>query len=130
MDYSKMSDFEINKLVATTTGAKVRESFAFVNTGEDISGHYQEKVLVREITNNPTHWKCYDPCNNASDAWPIIVSKRISINPVLHTKWMAEDYLEEISHIDTNPLRAAMIVFLIMQESANVPANTAGPDIR
>lgn len=29
-----------------------------------------------------------------------------------------------------NAIRAAMIVFLMMQESANVPANSTGSDLR
>ena len=32
--------------------------------------------------------------------------------------------------MEANPLRAAMIVFLMMQESANVPANSTGSDLR
>lgn len=40
-------------------------------------------------------------------------------------KYCPDDY----SH-DDNPLRAAMIVFLMMQESANVPANSTGSDLR
>lgn len=132
MDYSKMSDFEINKLVAVATGARVTESVGFVNTGENISGHYQEPVLLREVTNNRRHWKQYDPCNNAADAWPIIAENKISIMWMTEEKqwcawangelqegcWEWKYCPDDYSH-DDNPLRAAMIVFLMMQESSN-----------
>lgn len=60
---------------------------------------------------------CFDYCNNPADAWPIIVENRIRVNPVLYTKWMAEDYLEAVSSTHENPLRCAMVVFLMMKES-------------
>lgn len=90
-DYSKMSDFEINCRVHSE---------------------------VMEISGLDS-FKAKDYCNNPSDAWPIIVEERIRLNPILYTKWIAEDYLEDFSFTDTNPLRAAMIVFLMMQESKN-----------
>ena len=90
-DYASMSDFEINCRVH----AEVME----------ISGldSFKEK----------------DYCNNPADAWPIIAENRIRVNPVLYTKWMAEDYLEDISHAGENPLRCAMVVFLMMKEQEN-----------
>ena len=59
-----------------------------------------------------------DYCNNPSDAWPIIVENRISINNYEEDHWEADhtDYIDSVYHI--NPLRAAMIVFLKMQEAA------------
>lgn len=127
MDYSKLSDFEINKMVAVATGARVTESVGFVNTGEDISGHYQEPALLREVTNNRRHWKRYDPCNNPADTWPIIVDKKICIAfDVFHEPqdlggWVASPAYGWASERvrDVNPLRAAMIVFLMMQEGPN-----------
>ncbi|EIZ8938071.1 DUF2591 family protein [Salmonella enterica] len=129
MDYSKLSDFEINKLVAVATGSRVTESVGFVNTGEDISGHYQEPVLLREVTNNRRHWKRYDPCNNPADAWPIITRSLIALRPVEKYvgghRWFASkgDGEDEMRHADDNPLRAAMCLFLMMKESANVQDN-------
>ncbi|WP_444655061.1 phage protein NinX family protein [Citrobacter portucalensis] len=40
------------------------------------------------------------------------------------------DYDPDHHQDNINPLRAAMIVFLMMQDSANVPANSTGSDIR
>lgn len=94
-DYSKMSDFEINCEVAK-------------------ANKWSSKSFVHEI-----HSGKWNPCQNTADAWPIIVEERIRLNPILYTKWIAEDYLEDFSFTDINPLRAAMIVFLMMQESKN-----------
>ncbi|EGT4286554.1 protein ninX [Cronobacter sakazakii] len=119
MDYSKLSDFEINKLVAEATGTKVEETYQFVNGGEDISDHMSGIVLMRKITSNRKHWKLYDPCNNPSDAWPIIVKNRISIINLDENEWGARGVADRNSKraIHENSLRAAMIVFLMMQES-------------
>lgn len=106
MDYSKLSDFEINCEVSK---------------------------LTRDNANNPDsgYLVINDYCNNPADAWPIIVDNLLRMTPVVHhgsVSWIAcrGDY--GVSH--EKPLRAAMIVFLKMQESANVQANPARPDIR
>lgn len=128
MDYSQLSDFEINKLVAEATSTQVEETYQFVNGGENISDHMSGIVLMRKITSNRKHWKLYDPCNNPADAWPIIAENKIS------TMWMtsekewcawAKGDLEEGTWDWKNvpdyyfncesQLRAAMIVFLMMQ---------------
>ncbi|UIW10239.1 protein of unknown function DUF2591 [Flyfo siphovirus Tbat1_6] len=104
-DYSKMSDFEINKRV-----------FSLVMNGRDW---------------NRQGSGVFDFCNNPADAWPIIVDNKISIVS-LDNKWIAAPvdtvidgitgdsdvcfYASSDSVFDTNPLRAAMIVFLVMQE--------------
>ncbi|EOG6122417.1 phage protein NinX family protein [Cronobacter sakazakii] len=125
MDYSKLSDFEINKLVAEATGTKVEETYQFVNGGEDISDHMSGIVLMRKITSNRKHWKLYDPCNNPADAWPIIVENLIALRPVaLHVgghRWFATKGEGDfgMKYADDNPLRAAMVVFLMMQEQEN-----------
>ena len=59
----------------------------------------------------------YDYCNNPSDAWPIIIENRITLTPYDNEKdgWFATtDTSFFVDHM--NPLRAAMIVFLIMNE--------------
>lgn len=106
MDYSKLSDFEINCEVSK---------------------------LTRDNANNPDsgYLVINDYCNNPADAWPIIVDNLLRMTPVVHhgsVSWIVcrGDY--GVSH--ENPLRAAMIVFLMTQESANVQANPARPDIR
>ncbi|WP_249743798.1 phage protein NinX family protein [Citrobacter portucalensis] len=75
-----------------------------------------------------------DYCNKPSDAWPIITSNRIALSPLFGGEWRAsvDDECGFISYTCSteNPLRAAMTVFLMAQESANVPANSTGSDIR
>ena len=93
-DYAIMSDFEINSAV----------SMALLDKSAHPSARY---------------FAVGDYCNNPADAWPVIVESRISIKAVLYSQWMAEDYLEEISSLSQNPLRCAMIVFLMMKENEN-----------
>ena len=110
-DYSKLSDFEINKCVA-----KIHGGFA----------------LTLAVHNEPPSGKSFDPgrfdpCNNPADAWPIIVANNIDIiqdngqGCALATNSAIQMFLGDDVHIsqDENPLRTAMIVFLMMQESKN-----------
>ncbi|WP_186378111.1 phage protein NinX family protein [Yersinia rochesterensis] len=94
-DYSAMSDEDINKLVA---------------------GHisFADKVMVGTGQ--------IDYCNNPADAWPIIFRERITLTPkVMGYEWDAispvilNDDIEHL-HTDKNPIRAGMIVFLMMKD--------------
>jgi len=64
------------------------------------------------------HCKMFNPCNNPADAWPIIVENKISLFAIRYTEsmWQAEHPITGIFKHE-NPLRAAMIVFLMMQEA-------------
>ena len=117
-DYSKMSDFEINGLIAKHT-QKVGDftqsrGLTFIHEcGKPVSG-FGALCLG---------WKEFDPCNNPADAWQIIVKNHISIcSYVIHNHGMVRreyweaDVFTEHKCTDKNPLRAAMIVFLMMQE--------------
>lgn len=111
-DYSKLSDFEINKCVA-----KIHGGFA----------------LTLAVHNEPPSGKSFDPgrfdpCNNPADAWPIIVENSISIindkdcfpRATNDSFLFINDQFDDCIHwCDRNPLKAAMIVFLMMQESKN-----------
>lgn len=112
-DYSKLSDFEINKLVAISTGHKQFSSLGWQGLQD---GDFNA-VMVR----GPMKIGGFDPCNNPEDAWPIIVENKIAIYPnnKSASSWMARASFSEISisHWNENPLRAAMIVFLMMQEN-------------
>ena len=100
-DYSKMSDFEINKAVSTALGI-------------DVSGATEE--------NNIMYGYVPDICNNPSDAWPVILESRISLRPddmyeeAPHSGyWRADNEAGNHCHHE-NPLRAAMIVYLMMKD--------------
>lgn len=96
MDYSKLSDAEINWKVAFHIGL----------------------ITVEEAESGD-----FNPCNNPSDAWPIIEKYRISFLDQLN-EWCVD--AKGVSPVfEANPLRGAMIVFLMMQEQANVQDNPA-----
>ncbi|MGP2833579.1 phage protein NinX family protein [Serratia nevei] len=97
-DYSKMSDFEIDKAVAEITG--------------DSKPTDEEWGINRIIP---------DYCNNPSDAWPIIVENKINIE---WHEWKGGEFKPYAlnnetmkSSYDDKPLRAAMIVFLMMKDA-------------
>lgn len=128
MDYSKMSDFEINKRVAdiAMNGTwHVKPSHPDNDTGGWLYG-----------SNGIQTYELPDYCNNPADAWAIISDNRIAIIPdSAEGEWVAFNeftlyegdwmFASDPTHHSNgkNPLRAAMIVFLMMQESANVQDN-------
>ncbi|MBH3259960.1 DUF2591 family protein [Serratia marcescens] len=103
MDYSKMSDLDINVLVGEIQG--------FANKIAALNG-------------------MRDYCNNPADAWPIIVENGISLYHD-NGNWQAEmNYYAPVGAFGTDeacskfvddkkPLRAAMIVFLMMKDAEN-----------
>lgn len=121
-DYSKLSDFEINSAVHN---ALMKEPYKIEFLGND------RIRWVRGPTNVTTGKVEYskkslkDYCNNPSDAWKIIVDNGISLQCIVvnrHEKtWRAQLKPAYVKHRmnHKNPLRAAMIVFLMMQEPKN-----------
>lgn len=110
-NYEEMSDFEINKRVfKAIVGAKplgYPHNADGRSVGNEVNGNYR--------------W--FDYCNNPQDAEPIIIENRIGTIPA------PDDGLWKAAHIkvgnddtpyhftqDKNKLRAAMIVFLKMNE--------------
>lgn len=112
-DYSGMNDGGINMLVGESLGLIIY----ILNQDESV-----------QFRNEKGHIKgTKDYCNNPADAWPIIVGSNISLlAPRFNEGWLAEftgsdddvndgfdvDYFD--SH-NTNPLRAAMEVFLMIK---------------
>ncbi|QHJ76733.1 MAG: hypothetical protein [Bacteriophage sp.] len=92
-DYSKMSDLDINVLVGEIQG--------FANKIAALNG-------------------MRDYCNNPADAWPIIVENKINIDfrDSIKAGPMARLCRDNgIYAVDKNPLRAAMIAFLMMKDA-------------
>lgn len=117
MDYSKMTDFEINMKVAE-----------LCLDYDSISRLPHEGMSVH--WGDGANWHTYNPCNNAADAWSIIIENRIAITPDSTAgEWVAfnnftlyeGDWMfasDPTWHANgTNPLRAAMIVYLQLQEA-------------
>ena len=113
MNYEEMSDFEINKQVAINRGG--------------YQGHVEHMQHGVKESDRASHGLLFterDYCNNPSDAWPIIFSSRTMLNPYcVDELWKAEVpcgfdglFKEYATCYHRNPLRAAMIVFLMMQE--------------
>lgn len=110
MDYSQLSDFEINKLVA----AQIMPTSLYFENGIAVVVRCDDDEELRK----------FDPCNYPEDAWPIIKENMISVCAYKRANhgmkavswWEADSFGEHITR-DDNPLRAAMIVFLMMQEA-------------
>lgn len=111
-NYEEMSDFEINKRVALIVGVTFNGDGEPVRFVECDTGAYAD---FNEIE--------FDPCNNPEDAEPIIIENRIGTIPApdnglwkaAHRKIGNDDTPYHFTQ-DKNPLRAAMIVFLKMNE--------------
>lgn len=111
-NYEEMSDFEINKAVALIAGVTFNDDGVPVRFVECDAGSYAD---FNEIE--------FDPCNNPEDAEPIIIENRIGTIPApdnglwkaAHRKVGSDDTPYHFTQ-DKNPLRAAMIVFLKMNE--------------
>lgn len=108
MNYSEMSDFEINGMIADST-----QKFGDYTQARGLTFIHEYGEPVGEFGALCLGWKEFDPCNSWADAGPIIQKYRITLDADLDI-WFARD--ENNVHTDENPLRAAMIVFLMMQE--------------
>jgi hypothetical protein len=113
-DYSKMSDMEINQAVACELYGchkwSVNRVGNFYHCGFDGSQYVEVTVA--------------NYCNNPSDAWPLIESNLICLmadvfcEPQDGGKWIAQPaYGWQHERVrNDNPLRAAMIVYLMMKD--------------
>ena len=124
VDYSKLSDFEINSAVHN---ALLSEPYSMLFMGNDRiewTSKDGRKIVTDRVpyTKNGVH----DYCNNPADAWQIIVENGISLVK-FRDMWEADPDACFVDGVEwsingechQNPLRAAMIVFLMMKESEN-----------
>ncbi|UIL51541.1 DUF2591 domain-containing protein [Pantoea agglomerans] len=115
MNYSEMKDHEINAAVGEAMGWNAE----FI--------HQDDSVMFRDDLGRLRGRKSY--CNSWADAGPIIEKYRITMNAqfggwfcfvsTAKTMKQLEEGNHHFSHMHGNPLRAAMIVFLMMQEQPN-----------
>jgi len=117
--YEDKSDFEINKAVAEALYPDHKVGMSgfgnSCNFPRDKRGVWVERPDGYGLVD------IFQPCENPSDAWPIITENRISIHAYcIDNKWFAhhetDESFETESKLSDNPLRAAMIVFLKMQQ--------------
>lgn len=108
--YTELSDLEINKRVFVA--AKIEH--------EDTDLH-SNKVFYGD----GARWIEFNPCDNPTDAMPIIIDNLISLMADMSedgglTWWCASDISNGIiSRYKSNPYRAAMEVFLMMKDAEN-----------
>ncbi|MCW4527088.1 DUF2591 family protein [Proteus mirabilis] len=94
--YTELSDFEINKNVAERLFLKFSDCYSVILVDGEI----------------------FDPCNNPSDAMPIINEYGISlIYQDRKFQFAINDW--NIECCIANPLKAAMIIFLHMKDAEN-----------
>lgn len=116
MDYSTMSDQEINMAIA---------SMFFP---DDIVIESKSRPPSACITGHPSRWVDY--CNNEVDAWPIIIDNKLSLNNYGDSWEASFEHDEPVGAFgtdecvtsgieDKNPLRALMIAFLMKVEIEN-----------
>ncbi|WP_444859210.1 phage protein NinX family protein [Serratia sp. (in: enterobacteria)] len=116
-DYSKINDFEINKAVAE----QLYKDKPSLIVQRDVPSRPAVTVFCDIGDGEIVSILCADYCNNPADAWPIIVANEIGVVPSKSSNTYAWDLsggmLKGIKHVDDNPLRAAMIVFLMMKDA-------------
>ena len=111
MDYKSLSDYRLNKMVGDSQGVQ------WANLDDNyhrLSIWFGGDLLV------------YSPCTDAKQAFYIIEENKIATYPDgsddgKRTWWNAQSSCGqfEVQQL-SNPLRAAMIVYLMMKENANV----------
>ena len=119
MNYEDMSDFDISKEVAFAI--RGRDEVCVIDTSLG--------KLVRIFNGNPKNedysgWVDFDPCNNPSDAWPVIFENKIATEWFTSDLWRAQcdnqfqpgEFKVWTSYC-YKPLRAAMICFLKMKDA-------------
>lgn len=125
MDYSQLSDFEINVAVfeAIHNGSP---DYKEGENGDMVFVSFEGDIVNGDAVEVEVESGSFNPCANPADAWPIIVENRIGIIPApenglwkaAHRKVGSDSTPYHMTQ-DENPLRAAMIVFLMMQDANN-----------
>ncbi len=108
MNYSELSNFEINKLVAEYHGITTSEWY-----------HTEEDGITTLMLPINSGYKNY--CNSWAGMGPIIESEKIDLSYMSNSKnWVASKFISFnkcLAPADKNPLRAAAICYLMMKES-------------
>ena len=110
MNYEEMSDFEVNGYVSMHM-----HGFSWIEFVDGCASHVK---CGDECSPGFAMIEVSDYCNNPSDAMPILIEMKIGfkwVNGSCTASSVLRGYHESTSD---NPLRAAMIVFLMMQDEA------------
>ncbi|ENG2843988.1 DUF2591 family protein [Escherichia coli] len=112
MDYSKLSDFEINRMVGDVIFKGLwacKPETSGNNTNKWYYGNAD--TTFGELKPLPNY------CSKWDATGPIIEANGIGLRKQSNGLWCATRIGGEYPKYDNNPLRAAMIVFLMMQEA-------------
>ncbi|WP_337228528.1 phage protein NinX family protein [Proteus faecis] len=123
--YTELSDFEINKKVADLIGATPFQIGTTEYRRSAVSG-CESSIIIR----SPHKVGSFDPCNNHTDAMPIIIENKISLLAGGSNFWCARygewnilpcpsgiGFIEKAQVINDSPYRAAMELFLLMKDA-------------
>ncbi|EFI2831125.1 protein ninX [Escherichia coli O157] len=131
MDYSQLSDFEINVAVfeAIHNGSP---DYKEGENGDMVFVSFEGDIVNGDAVEVEVERGSFNPCANPADAWPIITENKISTMWMTAEKewcaWSGGDLEEgcwewenipDYCFCGESPLRAAMIVFLMMQDANN-----------
>lgn len=113
MNYEEMSDFEINS-AAYNFALSLGYDLTFL--GDDVIEWRKDGDVITTVKVDYTKNGLRDYCNNPSDAWPIIMENKIDVQ---HRDGFNVPCAKHCEHMSAHkhPLRAAMIVYLMMQEA-------------
>jgi hypothetical protein len=123
MDYSKLSDFEINKRLAELLGLIIAKE-----------QYEQDDVLVLINGCEIEYSSSVNYCNSWEDMGPIIEREKISISyrsrgkkdlPPQAKRFGSDDH----NIADKNPLRAAAIVYLMIRDNVKTEAQASAKGI-
>ncbi|ELT3494803.1 hypothetical protein R8002_003605 [Citrobacter freundii] len=120
MDYTKLSDGEISVRLAYF----LKPKYSAVIHPYDLSGAQLSWNWL-----NTVQYTGYFPLRRAEELFPAMRKYRIGLSPSGKTVWTAS-HDSGVTATHRNPLRAVAIVYLLLQESANVPVNSKRSDIR
>ncbi|HHN8580777.1 TPA: phage protein NinX family protein [Providencia rettgeri] len=104
--YTELSDFEINKKVASH----------YLPCDYNLNEHTKTVELISFLgdTDEYNVYATFDPCNNPTNAMPIIIENGISMVRVNNT-WSARQFNNHCIEINgDNYYRIAMEVYLLM----------------
>ena len=120
-DYSEMSDFEINKMVAMTIEGVDFDSNWNAKYAVDCFIKSMDMESVNVLWSGNEEYSTFNPCNNPSDMWPLIIENKIDvcfIGPA--SLWTSFGLTKSKLFVESsgdNPLRAAAIVYLMIKDA-------------
>lgn len=115
MDYSKLTDGEISVMLAKLLKPKY---------DSEINPHHSGGAQLSWDLWGTKATSGFFPLRNAEDLFHSMKKHRICLAPLGKTVWKAS-HESGITATHRNPLRAVAIVYLLLQDSANVQDNTA-----